>query len=92
MKQEDFEAIHGKLPAHATYIDLDDPANQVPPERITAGWSDTQIASKSLTEIDAMINSGELAISNMRDTLYAEEERISGLRQVRQRKLALGGD
>lgn len=57
----------------------------------TAGWSDDQINAKSMVEIETMIRSGELAVENLRQTIAAEEERISGLRLVKQRKIALGG-
>lgn len=89
MKKEEFEAKHGKLGDNVTYIDLDDPANQVPPEPTTAGWTDSQIRAKPLEEIDAMISSGEIGIQNLQETLDNEVKRVRDLRRVRDRKLEL---
>lgn len=75
------------LTAQGTYLDLG-PA-QV--ELLTAGWTDEQIQAKSMDEIDAMIRSGEQGLASLRTTVSAEEDRIGGLRQIRNRKLSLGG-
>lgn len=91
MKKEAFEKAHGKIGSNVIYIDLDDPVNQVPPEVVTAGWTDTQIKGKPLVEIEKQIESGELGLAGLRETLSNEERRIAGLRQVRLRKIQLGG-
>lgn len=90
MRKEAFEDVHGKLGDNVTYIDLDDPANQVPAEVVTGGWTDTQIRAKSSQEIDAMINSGQMGLDSLRDTIRKEEQRINNLYLIKQRKLLLG--
>ena len=90
MKREEFEAKHGRLPPHAVYIDLDDPRNQVPPEPVTAGWTDTQIRGKSLAEIQAQIDTGEKGLASLKETIRAEEKRVDDLRLIKARKLQIG--
>lgn len=92
MKREEFEAKHGRLASGVVYLDLDDPANQVPREKITCGWSDSQISAKSIEDFDELINQSVLAANSLRDTLAQQNQRITDLRKIRKRKLALGGD
>lgn len=90
MNKTMFEERHGKLPSNVVYLDLDDPRNQVPPEVVTAGWTDTQIRSKHLVEINQMIASNEKALESLRETIKGEQKRVDGLQLIRQRKLLLG--
>jgi len=88
MKKAAFEKVHGKLAPNVVYIDLDDQP-KAPPEVVTAGWTDTQLRAKSLPELDAMIASGEMALTNLRNIVDTEVERIEGLKKARSRKLLL---
>lgn len=72
-----------------TIIDLDE--QQKPPEPITAGWTDTQISNKTVLEIEGLIKQNELALESIEQTLMKQRQQISDLRQVRQRKLLIGG-
>jgi len=90
MKREAFEAIHGRLGGNVMYIDLDE--QQEPPEPKTAGWTDTQIKAKPMSEIEAMIKTGEMGLESLRETLTKEEDRVSGLRRIRSRKTEVGGN
>ncbi len=89
MKEEEFRRLYD-VPegAHITYIDLD--AQKETPMN-TAGWTDDQIRGKSLQEIDAQITSAEAGLTSLRETVRAEEDRLAGLRLVRDRKVVLGG-
>lgn len=70
-------------------IDLDE--QQKPPEVMTAGWSDTQIKGKSVEEIESLIKQNELALDSLEQTVANQRQMINDLRQVRQRKLLIGG-
>lgn len=70
-------------------IDLDE--QQKPPEVMTAGWSDTQIKGKSVEEIESLIKQNELALDSLEQTVANQRQTINNLRQVRQRKLLIGG-
>lgn len=87
MRREEFETKHGKLGSNVVYLDLDE--QQKPPEVLTAGWTDAQLKSKPLSEIDAMITSGEMGLATLKETVAQESARIDGLRMARSRKLQL---
>lgn len=90
MKKEEFEAKHGRLPAHATYIDLDEQRRNTPPEVITGGWTDSQIRGKSEQEILAMVEGCERLIETLRQNVRSEEDRLYDLRAIQRRKQQLG--
>ena len=75
--------------ADVTWIDLDE--QQEPPEVVTAGWTDTQIKNKSLEDIDSLIKQNELAAESLMKTYTTQIEQVNKLKQVRHRKLILGG-
>jgi hypothetical protein len=59
-------------------------------ERLTEGWTDDQIKGKSVSQFEQMINSAELGIEKMQETINQEQARIRSLRRLRQRRLELG--
>ena len=77
------------LGADVQIIDLD--LQKKTPEMVTAGWTDTQIKNKGIQEIDALIHQNELALKSMEEAVFTQRENLSGLRQVRNRKLLIGG-
>ena len=87
MTDDEKRALNIPLKAEGVFIHIEDE----PPEPKTAGWTDTQIRSKSMSELDAMVGSGEKGLESLRATLKSEEDRIDGLRRIRQRRLDLGG-
>jgi len=89
MEREEFESKYGKLPSNATYIDLDAQPKPIP-EVMTAGWSDTQIRGKTVQELDGMINSAQLGIKNLEETLGGERQRLDDLMRIRNRKIEIG--
>ena len=70
-------------------IDLDE--QQKPPEMVTAGWTDTQIKAKTVKDIELLIKQNELALDAIEQTAAGQRQTINNLRQVRQRKLLIGG-
>jgi len=72
-----------------TVINLDD--QRAPPEVVTAGWTDSQIKAKSADEIVAMVNSAQMGIQKLHETMRQEQDRLTGLLQVQKRKQQLGG-
>lgn len=87
ISREEFEATYGRLPPDAVYIDLDATKTI---ERVTAGWSDTQIKGKSVTELDALIKSAGLNIQSLEESVSGERQRLHDLQAIRNRKLELG--
>lgn len=85
MKQEDWEAIHGKVPPNALYIDLDEQQ-----EPITHGWTDTQIKGKSVGELQNMITQRETGLAVMQESIDNESEEISKLKDILERRQQLG--
>lgn len=77
------------LKADINWIDLDE--QQKPPEVVTAGWTDTQIEAKSLGDIDLMIKQNEMAAEQLQQSWTQQMEQVNKLKQVRHRKLILGG-
>jgi len=69
-------------------IDLD--AQREPDEMVTAGWTDTQIRNKSLSEIEQLIHQNQLAVESMEKAIAQQQSNIHGLKQVKQRKLIIG--
>ena len=70
-------------------VNLDD--QREPPEHVTAGWKDSQIKAKTPEEIQKMIDSANLGIANLRETVAKEQERLNGLYEVQMRKKLIGG-
>ena len=89
MKRQDFEERYGKLASNVTYIDLDDPENQIPPEPVTAGMTDTQIIVKPVEWFDAQIASSDKQADDLRGTIRGEESRAGELRTLRRRRITL---
>jgi len=88
MRREEFEAAYGRLPSNVQFVDLD--AQRKPPPVLTSGWTDEQIANKTIEEIDAMIAAGEKGLESLRETVRGESERVDGLRLIRSRRIQLG--
>jgi hypothetical protein len=86
MKQEEFEAIHGKLPPNTVYIDLDE---GVEPEVKTHGWTDEMILRKSAGELKALILQRETGLAALLRSVDNERVEISKLRDVLQRRRQL---
>ena len=87
MTDEEKKALGIPLNAEGTFLHIP----KIEPEILTAGWTDDQIRAKSMTELDAMIDSGLKGIKSLEATLNAERNRVDDLRRVKGRKLALGG-
>lgn len=88
MKQEDFEKLTGiKLPKGASYVDMDRTKLVEP---TTAGWTDSQIRNKKLSEFDAMIRSCTLSIESLEKALQGEVARKQDLLRLRNRRVELG--
>lgn len=71
-----------------TLIDLD--AQKKPPEVVTAGWTDTQIRGRTITEIELLVSQSELALASMQKSLAAQRQIAHNMRQVLERKKTLG--
>ena len=80
MKQEDFEAIHGKIPPGTQYIDLDD---QV--EALTHDWTDGMISRKTEEQLTELISQREIGLAALQQTVDNERQEISKLQDVLQR-------
>ena len=89
MKREEFEAKYGRLPVHATYLDLDDP--DVNPQALTCGWSDDQIKARPKKAFEQDIAQGQAAITKLEETVEAERQRLVDVQTVYERKLKIGG-
>lgn len=76
--------------ANVTFIDMD--AQRPAPERVTAGWTDTQIKGQPLSAIESQLSSNERTLATLEEQTAQLRSHIAGLREVRQRKLELGGD
>ena len=76
------------IPPNAALTVIDMGEGKVEPK--TAGWTDTQIRNKTIAEFDLQINSEELAVEKLRQTVKTQESRISDLRRIRARRLELG--
>lgn len=85
MKQEEWEAIHGKVPSNVLYIDLDEQQ-----EPVTHGWTDTQIMGKSAGELQSMITQRETGLAVMQKSIDNESEEISKLKDILERRQQLG--
>mgnify|MGYP001058433334 CR=1 FL=1 len=72
--------------ANVTFIDM----GRGEAERKTAGWTDKQILSKSIAQLDQEITQNEKAAQGLRDALKGQEDRLAGLRMVRFRRSELG--
>ena len=90
---EDEKQMRKKLgiPMGASLQLIDMDANPDKYERKTAGWTDEQIKNKTVAEFDAMINSAQLAIENLEDTVREQKERAMDLQRIRGRRVELGG-
>lgn len=75
--------------ANVTFIDMDKNPDKI--ERKTSGWTDSQIRNKDIAEINQMINSAQLVVDGLEDTIREQKDRISDLQRVLGRKLELGG-
>ena len=85
-QEAQMKALGIPLGADVTFIDM----GRGKPPRTTGGWTDDQIQSKSLAEIDTIVTQNEKAAQGLRDALRGQEERLASLRMVRQRRLELG--
>lgn len=74
------------LGSNVSFIDM----GRGRPPRTTGGWTDAQIAAKSLDDIDALIRQNEKAAQGLRDALHEQEQRVASLRMVRIRRVELG--
>lgn len=86
---ENRKALGIPLKADVAWIDLDE--QQKPPEVVTGDWTDSQIQGKSIDEIDGLIKQNEMAADSLEKSLAQQRQVIYNLRQVRQRKLIIGG-
>lgn len=87
MKKEDFEAIHGKVPPHVLYIDLDE---QNPVEEELHGWTDSMILRKSADELQNMIAQRETGLAVLLDSVDNERNEVSKLKDILERRQQLG--
>lgn len=84
--EEKLRALGIPKGANVTFIDM----GRGEGVRKTAGWTDEQIRAKSVADIDQMISQNEKAAQGLRRALEDQENRLAGLRMVRQRRLDLG--
>lgn len=77
-----------RIPPNAALTVIDMGEGKVEPK--TAGWTDTQIRNKTVADFDLQINSEELAVQKLRETVKAQEDRINDLRRIRARRMELG--
>jgi hypothetical protein len=87
MKKEDWEVIHGKVPANTLYIDLDE---QNPVEQETHGWTDSQIMGKSEGELQALITQREHGLAVLEKSVDNERNEVSKLKDVLERRQHIG--
>jgi len=85
MKKEEWEKIHGKVPANTLYIDLDEQQ-----EPVTHGWTDDQIRRKSPAQLQDMITQRETGLAVMQESMDNESEEISKLKDILARRQQLG--
>ena len=70
-----------------TMIDLD--AQRLPPEVVTAGWTDTQIRNKMPNQIQELIDQNQMALDTLRQTTNEQQDRVDGFRRILMRKTEL---
>ena len=91
MKREAYEELTGRRrPSNVTYVDLDDPSNQVPPERKTHGQTDAQIRAQSLESLTQRVASSQKVIESLQNHLRDANKQLEISMALRKRRLELG--
>lgn len=75
--------------ATVTFVQCNDEAPI--PERKTGGWTDEQISRNSMSDIEELIRSQEVAVDALTNTLADAQNRLTDFRLIRQRKTQIGG-
>lgn len=60
-------------------------------EHRTAGWTDDQIRNQTVEALDAQVNTAELTLARLKETVEEQQVRLNNLKLIRSRKSELEG-